>query len=1197
MGSQLAAAHRVLHMLENALCSLKTISDTWLSPSYTPWVVDFLLPVLCGVGLFLLILPWLERKPASPKPRQDGVVWKSPGHTVKKIKSRKCRTLRAFKHHQGKPKKAPGLTSLLQRQLGRLPCGDPHGDELRTAPAPAQWPHGDEDEDYTTLSISTSPGPLIEQALPVAPTLSPDPVIPPDVLSPNVSCSPEPLPPPKSLLPQTSVLTVPQPAQVVQPLQPSDLSLPLHQFRSETLPLDSMPQGLSPPSSWQPSPTAELSPQDSTSCPISALSWWQAAARAWNQSPLPCSNTQWAGTDNCCFIKPNVQKLLETNMAAGKMRTEGAEEESVHLLDALGIRIESSAGRQDATTLPPFGILKDRLYELPDPHRFCFPKVQEDPFQQKYSQLFWGLPILHSESLVAAVGVPLECPSIFFNGFQKSLLPWRQSPPLAPIQSQSTHSSPHQIPLLQPVKKLHQMLDQCNPNSWTSQDHRLTLKIHKELASHELRHKVEQQLQKRLTQPLCGSPHKTKQMPAQAPVPGTSQAKAKPQSPWASVLGLQSKNVQTMPPLHPPRLHLEKDSGKAPGYCLAGVLGDPPKDSQSPLAKAQGQNTSTPSAGDLMTSTNNLVRNLNMHFEKKLEDIKAGRGLGSVLSQDRLGTFLVPAIPEDSTTGSPVGLSNGESCDVPPMIFLINSESQKTLEEHIRKLRVKHRWSLPFRVLAPINLLKGKKTITSPLLPPFHPLDATCISERYSESELTISRGEANGEAPVETMKAKEPVLTRRGLLSVPWTVHKKTYSTLKMIPPRAICGLSQTPGSSQTQEDSGTLASANTCPSPFIMELYEASQSVQSGESRQAAQVGEDKSSPREVTTGLSSITTSPNSLVTKQSLSSSPAGPQEGEADLKAQVMHRQDLPVQEESEDLALGTVLQDLATDHHLQDSAPEPSSTMDILPFQATEARCGSLSSTNSASHIVTETLSGPECSPEPQEPRRILNMRPPWESELRMRPTDRWDVCRRSPLRGQEGKSVGQKAAHVPGLCHPVQDILRRTSLLQPNPKLSPPCNDLGSMIKNFFKKITKVKKDKSTPKTTCGCNKVSATNTQVTQEDKMLRHNMCACHHKGAPFSLRKKPRTTTVNCIAKPPVDALASHSCTLSNRQAVPPKEPLCPVRPCHHQLKEAGALGHNVHCPRHYRHLATARQDFFLQSAASNTCGGQQNTRFF
>lgn len=83
------------------------------------------------------------------------------------------------------------------RQLGSLPCGDPHDDEQKTAPAAAQWPHGDEDDDYTTLSISTSPGPLIEQALPVAPTLSPDPVIPPDRLSPSASCSPEPLPPPE----------------------------------------------------------------------------------------------------------------------------------------------------------------------------------------------------------------------------------------------------------------------------------------------------------------------------------------------------------------------------------------------------------------------------------------------------------------------------------------------------------------------------------------------------------------------------------------------------------------------------------------------------------------------------------------------------------------------------------------------------------------------------------------------------------------------------------------------------------------------------------------------------------------------------------------------------------------------------------------------------------------------------------------
>lgn len=198
-------------------------------------------------------------------------------------------------------------------------------------------------------------------------------------------------------------------------------------------------------------------------------------------------------------------------------------------------------------------------------------------------------------------------------------------------------------------------------------------------------------------------------MLAQDPVPGTSQEKAKPRSPWASILGLQSKNMQIMPLRSPSKLHLEKDPGKTTGYCLGRILDDPPKDSQSPLAKVQGEITSTLSEGDLMTSRNNLVMDLNMHFEKKLEDIKAGRKLGSVLSQDRLGTFLAPAIAKESNNRNPEVLTNGESCDVAPMIFLINPDNHKSLEDHIRKLHVRHRWSLPFKVLTPINLFKKKK--------------------------------------------------------------------------------------------------------------------------------------------------------------------------------------------------------------------------------------------------------------------------------------------------------------------------------------------------------------------------------------------------------------------------------------------------------------------------------------------------------
>lgn len=48
----------------------------WLSPNFTFWVANLILPILCGVGLFLLLLLCLQSNPASPSPNRKGVIRK-----------------------------------------------------------------------------------------------------------------------------------------------------------------------------------------------------------------------------------------------------------------------------------------------------------------------------------------------------------------------------------------------------------------------------------------------------------------------------------------------------------------------------------------------------------------------------------------------------------------------------------------------------------------------------------------------------------------------------------------------------------------------------------------------------------------------------------------------------------------------------------------------------------------------------------------------------------------------------------------------------------------------------------------------------------------------------------------------------------------------------------------------------------------
>ncbi|XP_013369292.1 PREDICTED: spermatogenesis-associated protein 31-like [Chinchilla lanigera] len=57
--------------MENFLIPLKSLSATWLSPSCTTFVMDMILAIVCGLGLFFLLLPWLQGEPSLPPPRRN----------------------------------------------------------------------------------------------------------------------------------------------------------------------------------------------------------------------------------------------------------------------------------------------------------------------------------------------------------------------------------------------------------------------------------------------------------------------------------------------------------------------------------------------------------------------------------------------------------------------------------------------------------------------------------------------------------------------------------------------------------------------------------------------------------------------------------------------------------------------------------------------------------------------------------------------------------------------------------------------------------------------------------------------------------------------------------------------------------------------------------------------------------------------
>ncbi|XP_069891920.1 spermatogenesis-associated protein 31D1-like isoform X1 [Dipodomys merriami] len=81
-----------------------------------------------------------------------------------------------------------------------------------------------------------------------------------------------------------------------------------------------------------------------------------------------------------------------------------------------GELLQSVADHQDSTQSPPFASTTGKLENFHMHHEQPpRPKVFEDHSQKRSSQLFWGLPSLHCESLSSTVPASGDCPSTCFN--------------------------------------------------------------------------------------------------------------------------------------------------------------------------------------------------------------------------------------------------------------------------------------------------------------------------------------------------------------------------------------------------------------------------------------------------------------------------------------------------------------------------------------------------------------------------------------------------------------------------------------------------------------------------------------------------------------------------------------------------------------------------------------------------------------
>ncbi|XP_008505471.2 spermatogenesis-associated protein 31E1-like [Equus przewalskii] len=396
--------------MENPLFSLKSIIDIWLSSSSTSWAIAIILTVLCGLGFFFMLLACLQSNPSLPPARKHGSIKKRQveprGRSSRTRK--KSGALRACRDCLKELEEARGLVLLVQSHLDRLhdkggfpqlSRQDAPGKVGKAASAGAHQPRGEQMEDAApAMSLSASPAPLTKCPLPLACTLSAEP-------------------------------------------QEDQSDLP-------RIPLGTVAKSSPPGNSGLASPISGLV---HTSCPILFLSqWWkviqallfptssQPECQQERLSHRPLEDSPWGAlTDrqveagSPSFVNPDVQKMLNIQITKrvelviwNKKENDGAfakHMSSDFHLTSSGNMWKAPGAEQDTTSPHPFWTMKDKPEQLLSPRQLSYPKVLGDHLQQKCSQLYWGLPSLHSESLVATILVSrrssqLQASSVSFNG-------------------------------------------------------------------------------------------------------------------------------------------------------------------------------------------------------------------------------------------------------------------------------------------------------------------------------------------------------------------------------------------------------------------------------------------------------------------------------------------------------------------------------------------------------------------------------------------------------------------------------------------------------------------------------------------------------------------------------------------------------------------------------------------------------------
>ncbi|NP_001008360.2 spermatogenesis-associated protein 31 [Rattus norvegicus] len=493
-----------------------------------------------------------------------------------------------------------------------------------------------------------------------------------------------------------------------------------------------------------------------------------------------------------------------------------------HHLNSLGNMFNSASAKQDSTTLSPFWNLKEKSEEQMATQKLSYPKISGDHLQEKYDQLYWGLPSLHSESLVAAAWIPqttstLPSPFFLFNVISSvypihlqdkmsPVLPHThplsyldlQPPPLilSPLEFQSPalnqvhFQSP--LPVLLPSSLPYSRdsgacysQSQSKPHCPTTEiqyrerplvtkqlESRLTLPLmvqkdaYSILASNpshdwavpifpdnfpiscELRDKLEQHIQKWFIQHQWYFPPEIQEseevMGLQNSVTGNYQIRDQPCTSQAHMsTGEHNKQGQKV------KFQLENESCKNLGPILGKGPKDPVKGLEKNVVKVQGANILEPERNlvkhfksDSRNDSSNYIdedleNNWKANFGTKSGQINQGLTPLS-MRQSWLAmndSFCDTDIHMETRNLTAIKSSEKFMCSREKLAFL-NPETRQTLEEHVVRFWVKHRWGLPLKMLKPINLFKLKSTESLPLTLCTQPSSTNSVHRTNSAVEV-----------------------------------------------------------------------------------------------------------------------------------------------------------------------------------------------------------------------------------------------------------------------------------------------------------------------------------------------------------------------------------------------------------------------------------------------------------------------------